>query len=150
MTDFAAVLLGLKRGLADHDIPASLQEGIMHYVMDRRATGSFLAACFSNDFGQAAYRADPQNATRLASIGIFIRHCTPPACHGSPEKVAAWVAGVELTGDEADLIETVDVTEQPGGAPATGPSKFATGGQPPPGVDDVQGPDHPGGTEEDA
>ena len=81
-------------------------------------------------------------------IALFLKHHTPPECHGSPAKVAAWL-GDEAATEETPLIADVaDVAE--GGPGASDPAAPATRGNLPPDTEDVEGPMHPGGEEVDA
>jgi len=54
-------------------------------------TGGFLRACLENDFMEAVGRADDDNIRVLCKICSYIYNEIPSPCHGSPEKVQAWL-----------------------------------------------------------
>lgn len=62
------------------------------YAQMHCPTGGFLRACLENDLMEAAGRADHQNIHLLAEIACYIHNNMPGPCHGSPEKVARWIA----------------------------------------------------------
>lgn len=75
----------------DCGIPSHMIGGIYRYVAHRIEPGSFLMAVMENDFMEALARADEINVNCLKAYGMFIYNYVPSACHGSPEKVAAWL-----------------------------------------------------------
>lgn len=77
---------GLRR-IAPH-----LAESLDRYAKHRVETGGFLRACLENDFIQAASRADLENRHRLFEIASHIYNNLPAHCHGSRERVNAWLA----------------------------------------------------------
>lgn len=72
-------------------IPRSPKAGIDRYVGNGVPTGSFLRVVLENDLFEAVARADPDNQLALADICEYIYNYTPATCHGSPERVAAWL-----------------------------------------------------------
>ncbi len=141
----------VEKGAADYlgAVP-HLVAGLTAYVLDHRKTGGFLQACLENDFTAAALRADHQSAPAFQAIGLFLHHSTPRECHGSKEKVAAWLSG-EVVASSAPLIEEVaNVAIVAEGATPDALPPPTTRGNLPPDTEDVEGPMHPGGTEEDA
>lgn len=135
----------LAQGLDEHGVPPSLHAGILRYCLEHVKTGSFLEACFSGDFEEAAKRADRQNGPRLMAIGLFIVGCAPAGCHGSPAKVAAWLAREDVPNETELIADAADVAE---GAPVA-PAATRAQGNLPPDAEDVDGPRHPGGEEVD-
>lgn len=61
------------------------------YVMHGIPTGSFLEAVLCNDLMEAMGRADMGNRMTLFEICDYVYNETPSACHGSQEKVRAWL-----------------------------------------------------------
>jgi hypothetical protein len=64
---------------------------IDRYVTDGIPTGSFCEAVLSNNLMESFGRADLGNRVALFEICSYIYNETPSACHGSPEKVSAWL-----------------------------------------------------------
>lgn len=54
-------------------------------------TGDFLAAVLSNDLMDAMGRADEDNRDDLFEICEYVYNDMPAPCHGSREKVRAWI-----------------------------------------------------------
>lgn len=76
---------------ADRLIPGYMQGGLRRYILEGIQLGSFLTAVLENDLMEAAGRADSVNLTALADYATYLYNYAPQSCHGSPEKVAAWV-----------------------------------------------------------
>lgn len=72
-------------------ISRATKAGIDRYVDHGCPTGSFLRAVLENDLFEAVAKADQYNRHLLADICEYIYNYTPATCHGSPEKVAAWL-----------------------------------------------------------
>lgn len=72
-------------------IPQHMHQGVHDYVMHGAGPGDFLTKLLSNDFFGAVGRADDENQRHLVGWATFIYNYTPAACHGSRNKVAAWV-----------------------------------------------------------
>lgn len=72
-------------------IPEHMRGGIYRYVMHGVPMGGFLTAIFENDFMRATGKADDENRRALFEYAAFIYNHTPSQCHGSPERVDAWL-----------------------------------------------------------
>jgi hypothetical protein len=72
-------------------IPNYMRGAVERYVMDGVPPGSFLTAVLTNDLKEAFARADDDNARAMHGWVRFLYNYTPATCHGSPEKVAAWI-----------------------------------------------------------
>lgn len=77
--------------VAGVEVPPSIIAGINRYVRLHEPQGGFLTACFENDFTRAVGRADDESLAAIAAITAYIYCETPSECHGSPEKVKAWL-----------------------------------------------------------
>lgn len=73
-------------------IPQSIIEGLDRYAKHYIPTGGFLRAVLEHDLFEAVGRADLGNQMALAEIVIYIYNELPVGCHGSKEKVDAWLA----------------------------------------------------------
>ena len=72
-------------------LPDVIIDSLERYVNDRVQTGSFLRAALENDFKKAATKCDHININCLTALALCITNELPTACHGSPDKVAAWL-----------------------------------------------------------
>ena len=72
-------------------IPERIQAALDRYVSDHLPTGSFLRAVLEDDIYCAARYADADSLKNLVDIVMLVRE-QPAECHGSPDKVAAWLA----------------------------------------------------------
>ena len=72
-------------------IPQTLMRPLHRYIIDRCPTGDFLRAVLSNNLLESCGRADHISIKALPSIVSFIYNHAPGNCHGSPEKVRAWL-----------------------------------------------------------
>lgn len=79
-------------------IPGHMHQAIRDYVLHGYQPGSFLTALLSNDFMEAAGRADEDNARRLTGWAMFFYNYIPTGCYRSPKAVATWIADGGLTG----------------------------------------------------
>jgi len=68
------------------------REEIDRYVQHKIPTGGFLQAVLENNLMESFARADEENARDMLNICQYVYCHTPMACHGSPEKVKAWLA----------------------------------------------------------
>ena len=66
-------------------------DSIDRYITHGIPTGSFLEAVLCNDLMEAMGLADMGNRLALFEICDYIYNETPSGCHGSPEKVRAWM-----------------------------------------------------------
>jgi hypothetical protein len=80
----------LDRGFAAGLIPEHMHEGVRAYVLDHYRGGDFLTAIFSNDFLEAAGRADEKNQRAFFGWAVFLYNYVPIGCQGSAKKVKAW------------------------------------------------------------
>jgi hypothetical protein len=70
------------------DIRHSLDE----YARIGRPTGDFLRAVLENNLMESFGQADDENRNTLFEICSYVYNDMPAVCHGSPEKVDAWLA----------------------------------------------------------
>lgn len=61
------------------------------YVLHGIAPGGFLLAVLENDLMEATERADQENLRNLPAYAAFLYNEVPGSCHGSREKVNAWM-----------------------------------------------------------
>jgi len=84
-----------KVGVPEHTIG-----GLARYVCYGTPTGGFLQAVLENKLLQAYQRADDMNFEAMFEIVGAIYNEVPNGCHGSPEKVEAWIAHEGMRGIE--------------------------------------------------
>lgn len=72
-------------------IPQHLLNGLRRYADQGIPTGSFLRSVLENNLQMAVGRADEQSLAALKAIVAYVRWELPGSCHGSPERVAAWI-----------------------------------------------------------
>ena len=70
---------------------ADTKESLDLYVSHRYQPGGFLIAVLENNLMQAMGRADEENRRDIFEIASYVYNDMPSACHGSPEKVRAWL-----------------------------------------------------------
>lgn len=85
----------LRTHLVLEQVPYTLWDGLVEYLVERRPTGSFLTAVLSNDLTSACLRADLFNRPRLATVVLFLVNYAPANAWGSEKNVAAWLASTE-------------------------------------------------------
>jgi len=73
-------------------IPLLLREGLTHYIIDHQPVGGFLTAVLQNNLHRGVVLADPISFLALPTIVCFIQNEAPRLCHGSPDRVKAWLA----------------------------------------------------------
>ena len=61
------------------------------YVEYGRPVGGFLTAVLANDLQKACGRADDTNIWNLPAFAAWVYNEAPSGCHGSREKVEAWI-----------------------------------------------------------
>ena len=66
-------------------------ESLDRYVTEGIPTGGFLEAVLCNDLMESFGHADMYNRSTLFEICDYIYNELPALCHGSPEKVRAWL-----------------------------------------------------------
>ena len=81
----------LEGRLVEVGVPGHMIEGLSAYVMEGRPIGSFLTAVLENKFLEVHKRADSVNLLSLHEIAMAVYNEIPSGCHGSPEKVEAWI-----------------------------------------------------------
>ena len=69
----------------------SIKDSIDRYVKDKCPTGSFLRYVLENNLMGAMGQADEDNCRDLFEICNYVYNKIPASCHGSPEKVKAWL-----------------------------------------------------------
>ena len=92
--------LDLAFGLRRLVIPEPLHAAVTEYVVnrrlvDRRQPGRFLVALLQNDLRAAVTLADLENEIALGRWITLLTEYVPAECWGSPERVSAWLEGVE-------------------------------------------------------
>jgi hypothetical protein len=81
--------------LNNRDFPTIRQDTIdtlNDYVTKGFEPGSFCRAVLENNLMQAFGKADLGNRASLFEICSYVYNELPSICHGSPEKVDAWLA----------------------------------------------------------
>ena len=79
--------------MIDPDLcPEHLVEAFQRYVEHGIPPGDFLRAVLENDLMGACGRADAMNIMLLPTIASYVYNRMPSTCHGSPERVAVWIA----------------------------------------------------------
>ncbi len=68
----------------------NIREALDRYVRLGIPTGSFTRAMLEHDLS-AVVKADEESLRDIREIYIFIHQELPSECHGSKEKVAAWI-----------------------------------------------------------
>ena len=91
------------RQAAKRKLPEHMVEGVVAYVMKGLPPGSFLESVLSNDFMEAAGRADHINQGRLRDYADFLYNDAPRSCWGSPEAYAEWIKQGGANGIQAAL-----------------------------------------------
>ncbi len=72
-------------------LPDDVKEHIDRYVKDGVPPGSFLRAVLANDLMNSFGNADETNSRSMLHICCYIYNSIPEECHGSYEKVEAWI-----------------------------------------------------------
>jgi hypothetical protein len=73
-------------------VPRHIREGMLRYVDEGLAPGSFLQAVICNDLLAAACRADDECRSVLREIVQWFHLEAPAECWGSLDKLDAWLA----------------------------------------------------------
>lgn len=73
-------------------LPEHMQNGMRLYIERGIEPGSFMYAVLCNDLMGAFGCADSVNQRRIKDFCQFLYNDAPSKCHGSPEKVRAWIA----------------------------------------------------------
>ena len=72
-------------------LPEHMRDGMRAYIEHRVPPGGFLTAALCNDLMGACAKADRTNLHHLPDFCRFLYNYAPMVCHGSPEKVKAWL-----------------------------------------------------------
>ncbi len=78
--------------LIDFSVPEHDHDGLIRWLTEGLAPGSFLTAVLSNDLREACARADPINQTALCRIVRFLANDAPLGSWGSAREVEYWYA----------------------------------------------------------
>ena len=78
----------------NYPVPDNIVESLDLYVNNHIPTGDFLRAVLENNLMEAFGRADEYKRECLFNICHYIYNKLPMSCHGSPEKVRAWLKPV--------------------------------------------------------
>lgn len=81
-------------------LPEHIQEGAKLYIERGILPGSFLTACFENNFTEVMRCADHINIKRLEDIASWLYWDCPALARGNPQKVAWWMEQGGLFGIE--------------------------------------------------
>jgi len=73
--------------ISDHMMGA-----LRRYIDEGLPTGHFLTAVLNNNLSEAVSRADNETLANLPAFCAYLYWEAPSQCHGSPEKVSAWIA----------------------------------------------------------
>jgi len=76
----------------DRPIRGDIKAALDRYAARGIPVGDFLTACLENNLMEAMGRADSYNRATIHQICMYIYNDMPSPCHGSPEKVTAWLA----------------------------------------------------------
>lgn len=76
-------------------IPDRMMPGIKRYIEEKCPPSDFLTAVIQNDLSEAVGRADEENMRNLPAYAAYFYNHAPAACHGSKEKMAAWIKSRE-------------------------------------------------------
>lgn len=68
------------------------KDTIDNYVTKNWEPGGFVTAVLENNLMEALGRADMQNREDIFEICQYVYNDIPSACHGSTEKVRAWLS----------------------------------------------------------
>ena len=74
-----------------YDAPVTILDAIRNHADHHHPCGSFTTAVLENNLSEAIGRADQFSLAGLFEIVRYVRWEIPSVCHGSPEKVKAWL-----------------------------------------------------------
>lgn len=72
-------------------VPKHLVGGLVRYINGKVPTGSFLRCVLEGDAEGAGQRGDILSIAGLGATLRFLENHAPAECHGSAEKVEAWL-----------------------------------------------------------
>lgn len=81
--------------------PLHIRLSLDRYAIEHIECGHFLTAVLENDLFEAVGRADSENLEVLPHICAYVYNILPATCHGSKEKVQAYLAERETLTDDA-------------------------------------------------
>ena len=73
---------------------------VRRYIEHGSPVGDFLTALIQNNLMLAVFKADDKNLPALRDWMLFLHWEAPGECHGSPEKMRAWIKRGGLAGAE--------------------------------------------------
>lgn len=85
----------------EYVIPKNVRESLDRYIVQGIEPGGFLMAVLQNNLMEAVGRADHINIGYLKDICGHIYNNLPSTCHGSPEKVRAFLADFAFDPEDA-------------------------------------------------
>lgn len=91
--DQSEVKVWVRDTASQYELPEEVVWALRDYVVHRQPTGDFLRAVLSNDFVDAATRADSTTRHFLKEIAVFVFNAMPLETWGGPDTVTAWLAG---------------------------------------------------------
>ena len=83
-------------------IRRDMLEALWRYIDKGIPTGDFLRAILAHDLMEACNRADHWNLPNLPAYAAYLYNEVPSVCHGSYEKVDAWIAHSGLLRPESE------------------------------------------------
>lgn len=86
----------LRAKLVARGVPHHLHAGLVAYITERQAPGSFLLSVLRNDLAQAVFRMAPFDGLALMSIVQFLYAHAPSTCHGTEVIVDEWLHDPEV------------------------------------------------------
>ena len=86
-------------------IPPHMWGAVRRYVNQGISPGSFMTAVLENNLTQAFCRADDINTQYMRNWADFVYNHMPSNCHGTPEKVAAWLERGGLHGMQLEVVD---------------------------------------------
>lgn len=85
-------------------IPEPCMAALKRYVNQKEAPGGFLRAVLEGDLNRACTYADGTNLWLLPVYSAWLYNEAPNLCHGSPERVRAWIGQPGITRDTRDKL----------------------------------------------
>ncbi len=79
-------------------LPEHMQAATRRYIEQGAKPGDFLTAVIRHDLFLAVGHADPVNLAALRDWCQFFYNEAPGSCHGSPDRMTAWMARRGLEG----------------------------------------------------
>jgi len=73
-------------------LPPNLRPDLVRYILTGSPVGHFLTALIANDLMEATARADDTTMKNLRTLCQFLYNFAPGSCHGSEDKMKAWMA----------------------------------------------------------